>query len=86
MSVFFCTAHQRTEDSDWVGFNVNEHGDEFCDEADDVKGWDDDNGWRELDEDYDTPPQQKGGQVNNRMGTLNRQAGIINRYRNKGIL
>lgn len=86
MSVFFCTAHQRIEDSDWVGYSVNEHGDEFCHETDDLAGWDDDHGWRDLDEEYDTLMQRKGGMVNNRMGTLNRQQGIINRYRNKGIL
>lgn len=40
----------------------------------------------DLDDLYDAAPSKKGGQVNNRMGTLNRQAGIINRYRKNGLL
>jgi hypothetical protein len=40
----------------------------------------------QYDDDYDVPPMRKGGQVNNRMGTLNRQAGVINRYRKAGVL
>lgn len=39
-----------------------------------------------LDDEHDAWPTRKGGQVNNRMGTLNRQAGIINRYRKQGVL
>ncbi len=39
-----------------------------------------------LDDEYDFVPMKKGGQVNNRMATLNRQAGVINRYRNAGVL
>lgn len=42
--------------------------------------------YADLDDLYDAAPSKKGGQVNNRMATLNRQAGIINRYRNNGLL
>jgi hypothetical protein len=47
---------------------------------------DNDERYEYLDEEFDAAPTRKGGQVNNRMGTLNRQAGIINRYRNTGVL
>ena len=39
-----------------------------------------------LDDLYDVVPSKKGGQVNNRMSTLNRQAGINNRNRNNGLI
>lgn len=37
----------------------------------------------DLDDEYDYLPTPRGGQVNNRMGTLNRHQGIINRRRRK---
>lgn len=34
MSMFFCEYHQRQEDSDYLGYNVDEEtGHEYCDDA-----------------------------------------------------
>lgn len=44
------------------------------------------NPYEELDDEYDFVPEPRSKPRNNRMATLNRQAGIINRYRNMGIL
>jgi hypothetical protein len=35
MSMFYCTSHDRMEDSDFVGYQVTEAGEEVCDEAGD---------------------------------------------------
>lgn len=42
--------------------------------------------YEDLNDEYDYHPTHTQKPVNNRMGTLNRQQGIINRYRNKGII
>ena len=43
MSIFYCTAHGKREDSDDVGYNVDlKSGEEFCDET-----------WELLDEETD---------------------------------
>lgn len=49
--------------------------------------------YAEYDDEYDCAPVRarlntcrSKPMINNRMATLNRQAGIINRYRNQGIL
>jgi hypothetical protein len=34
MSMFYCTAHDVMEDSDFVGYRVTEAGEEVCDEED----------------------------------------------------
>jgi hypothetical protein len=44
------------------------------------------NRWEDLDDDYDFVPTPRSKPRNYRMATLNRQAGIINRYRNMGII
>jgi hypothetical protein len=59
----------------------------------------DEDEWDDLDDEFDfTPAKGRGAHqrnipdlrkskpVNTRMAFLNRQAGIINRYRNRGIL
>jgi hypothetical protein len=33
MSMFYCEEHDRVEDSDYVGYNINAQGDEVCDEG-----------------------------------------------------
>jgi hypothetical protein len=47
--------------------------------------WEEDE-WDDLDDEFDVPPGQVAKPVNNRMGTLNRQQGIINRYRKQKLL
>ena len=47
--------------------------------------WEEDE-WDDLDDECDTPPGKIARPVNNRMGTLNRQQGIINRYRKMKLL
>lgn len=37
-----------------------------------------------LDDEYDVPPTKSGKPINNRMGTLNRVQGMVNRHRNAG--
>jgi hypothetical protein len=40
MSMFYCTAHDTMEDSDFVGYHVTREGEEMCDDAaDEVLGW-----------------------------------------------
>lgn len=48
----------------------------------------DEDKWDHLDDGYENVPMRGKytKPVNNRMATLNRQQGIINRYRNAGIL
>lgn len=38
----------------------------------------------DLDDEYDVPPTKGGKPINNRMGTLNRVQGMLNRHRNAG--
>lgn len=33
MSMFYCTSHGRLEDSDFVGYEVTNAGEEFCEEG-----------------------------------------------------
>jgi hypothetical protein len=33
MSIFYCTSHGRLEDSDFVGYEVTNAGEEFCEEG-----------------------------------------------------
>ena len=42
--------------------------------------------YEELDDEYDYIPAPRSKPRNSRMATLNRPAGIINRYRNNGVI
>ena len=44
------------------------------------------NQYEELDDEYDYIPTPRSKPRNYRMATLNRQAGIINRYRRVGLI